>query len=71
MKPETLAASELTYEKFSLNEPRAKQFHETRVSTCRDFPQSDADLLSFSNFPFQSFKPRIFELTKQPNLFGF
>jgi hypothetical protein len=34
MKPETLGASGLTYEKFSLNELRAKQLHEMRVN-CR------------------------------------
>jgi hypothetical protein len=42
MKPETLGASELTYEKFSLNELRAKQLHETRVTGCRYFTQSFA-----------------------------
>jgi hypothetical protein len=64
---ETLGASELTYEKFSENELRAKQLHETRVSTCCNFPQSKPDFEFFSDFILQSFSSLTFlSPTKQP-----
>jgi hypothetical protein len=44
MKPETLGASELTYEKFSKNELRAKQLHETRVGGSFKFLSTKANI---------------------------
>jgi hypothetical protein len=65
IEPEIFGASELTYKKFSLNELRAKQLHETRVTGCRYFTQSFARFSS--SLIRKVFKPNIFEFSKQPN----
>jgi hypothetical protein len=69
MKPETLGASELTYEKFSLNELRAKAIARNAGYRLSRFHAKLRQILpDFHSVMFcKVFKPNIFEFSKQPN----